>query len=169
MADPLIVTLEMDADAQAAFEALRRAHFPPERLFVGAHVTMFHALPGDRETEVAETLARAARGLAPLPFTPRPPEPLGRRGVAYFLDCARASTAKRRLAAAWDFALTPQDAGGMRPHVTVQNKVTPEVAAATLTALRARPLPPAGRFEALALWHYRGGPWESVGRWWLTG
>ena len=169
MADPLIVTLEMDDASAARFDALRRAHFPPERLQVGAHVTMFHALPGDAAAAVAEGLARAASATPPLPFGTAPPRALGRRGVAYFLDCPAAPRLKRRLARGWDLALTDQDRGGMRPHVTVQNKVDPETAAATLAALAARGAPPPGRFEALALWRYRGGPWEAEGTWRLSG
>ena len=44
--DPLILTLMLDAGTQAWLEALRRAHFPPGRNLVPAHVTLFHALPG---------------------------------------------------------------------------------------------------------------------------
>jgi hypothetical protein len=51
---PLVLTLGLDAIATARFEALRRAHFPPDRLVVGAHLTLFHALPGQHEPDVAE-------------------------------------------------------------------------------------------------------------------
>lgn len=42
---PFILTLTLDPVSQAGFDALRSAHFPPSRLLVGAHVTLFHALP----------------------------------------------------------------------------------------------------------------------------
>ena len=42
---PLIVTAELPADVMAWADGLRRAHFPPERNQVRAHVTLFHALP----------------------------------------------------------------------------------------------------------------------------
>ena len=60
--------------------------------------------------------------------------------------------------------LTPQDAGGWRAHVTVQNKVEPAAAKALLTALRDgfRPRPVA--IAGLAAYWYRGGPWEMLSR-----
>ena len=45
---PLIVTLLVDDDAQQHFDALRSEHFPAERNYLRAHVTLFHALPGGR-------------------------------------------------------------------------------------------------------------------------
>lgn len=46
---PLIVTLALDEQAQARFDALRSRHFPPDRNVLDAHVTLFHALPGEQE------------------------------------------------------------------------------------------------------------------------
>jgi hypothetical protein len=55
-----------------------------------------------------------------------------------------------------------QDAGGWRPHVTIQNKVAPKVARALLAALdqefRPRPL----AIHGLGLHRYLGGPWEDL-------
>jgi hypothetical protein len=48
--------------------------------------------------------------------------------------------------------------------VTVQNKVSPEEARATLATLQARFTAWEVRGEGLLLWHYRGGPWEEAGR-----
>lgn len=162
---PLIVTLVPDPASHALFDRLRTAHFPPERLLVGAHVTMFHALPGSEFDAVADILARAAAATRPMPFTATGPVALSRRGVAIALDCPSAKGLKRRLAGEFDFALTPQDRGGMRPHVTIQNKVTPDVAGMTLATVRAGWSPRQGTFRGLALWRYLGGPWEPAGDW----
>jgi len=58
--------------------------------------------------------------------------------------------------------LSAQDAGGWRPHVTIQNKVPPKIARALLDALertfQARPL----RIVALSIHRYLGGPWEKL-------
>ncbi|KIT17374.1 2'-5' RNA ligase family protein [Jannaschia aquimarina] len=167
--DPLIVTLEMDPRSRDFFDTVREAHFPPDRLFVGAHVTVFHKLPSDRMDAIVESLAGAALATGPLPFEVAEPFGLSKRGVAYRLDAPKAKSLKGRLVREWDFDLTQQDQGGLRPHVTVQNKVAPEVAAATLDSLRATFEPSKGRFEALALWWYRGGPWEAAGRWDFVG
>ena len=58
-------------------------------------------------------------------------------GVAFRIDCAELVGLRRRLAQAFEPMLTPQDAGGWRPHVTIQNKVTSAVARETLAELSA--------------------------------
>ena len=59
--------------------------------------------------------------------------------------------------------LTDQDARRWRPHVTIQNKVTPEEARRTLETVRETHTEYDTQVDALALWHYRGGPWEAAG------
>ena len=79
--DPLILTLMLDADTQAWLDALRRAHFPPERNLVPAHVTLFHALPGAELDSVLAAISEECRGAAPIEARIGPPRFLG-RGVA---------------------------------------------------------------------------------------
>ena len=164
MTDPLVVTLLLDERSQAAFDALRRRHFPPERNLLAAHVTLFHALPGDEVARVRDDLAAAAQAAAPYDVQVTGVRSLG-RGVAYVLDSAELTAQRARLAQAWWTELTPQDRSGFSPHVTVQNKVAPDVARALLADLRAAFSPYAVRARGLQLWHYRGGPWEPAGRW----
>lgn len=161
---PLVVTLALDADTQAWLDALRRAHFPPERLVVGAHVTLFHALPGARIDAVSEAIAEAAAGIPCFEVAGAAWRSLG-RGVALSIDSPPLVALRARLARTFGGLLTGQDAQGYRPHATVQNKVTPDVARATLAHLTAfEPLPRYGHAEGLDLWRYRGGPWEAVAR-----
>jgi hypothetical protein len=49
--------------------------------------------------------------------------------------------------------------------VTVQNKVDPKVARATLDRLRANFRPEVSRAMGLELWRYDGGPWTLLRRW----
>jgi hypothetical protein len=155
---PLVLTLGLDSDATAYFERLRRAHFPPDRLVVGAHLTLFHALPGERETEVAGAVRATAGATPPLSLTCSSVLPLG-RGTAFAIDGPG-------LAALHDaflpLAATAQDRGRRRHHVTVQNKVDPEAAKALQHELAAGFAPFPVRGEALRLWRYAGGPWEHV-------
>lgn len=161
MSAPLIVTLRCDPGSQARFQAARDRWFPPERNLVPAHLTLFHHLPGDRLPEVAGRLALVARDTPPLPFRVTGILPLG-RGAAYRLDLPGGDALRTRIARGFD--RVDQDRGGLRAHVTVQNKVAREEAAATVAALRAEFVPWDGEGVALALWHYRGGPWEAAGR-----
>ncbi|MDQ1081564.1 2'-5' RNA ligase family protein [Pseudoroseomonas cervicalis] len=162
-AAPLILTLALDATSFARLEALRRAHFPPGRNVLSAHLTLFHALPGAERAAVEDRLAALAAA------TPMPAlrfaglRSLG-RGTAYSVESTALMALREELARDWRPWLTPQDAKGFRPHVTVQNKVTPEAARSLLAALQRDFTPWQGRGEALCLWHYRGGPWEAAAR-----
>jgi hypothetical protein len=160
---PLILTLALDAASQAWLEALRQAHFPPERNLVPAHVTLFHALPGDAEAAVGALLRRQCATMAEaVPVRLGPPRLLG-RGVALAVTAPEVAALRTRLATAWRDRLTRQDAQGWRPHATVQNKVSPEAARALHAALSATLPPREARAEGVLLWRYRGGPWEPAG------
>ncbi|HKR91778.1 2'-5' RNA ligase family protein, partial [Novosphingobium sp.] len=62
---PLLITAELPADVLAWADALRRAHYPPERNRLRAHVTLFHALPPSVKHELLQVLIELARGPAP--------------------------------------------------------------------------------------------------------
>ena len=64
---PLILTAQLPRDLHARFTALRTAHFPPERNYLEAHVTLFHALPAMCEAEACSVLKRMAAEFAPVP------------------------------------------------------------------------------------------------------
>jgi 2'-5' RNA ligase len=152
----------MDADSQTYFDDLREAHFPPERNFLRAHVTLFHALPGELLPEVEEAMARLTAG-TPSVLDGRVwrVRSLG-RGVAFDVECPALATLRGALQqAGWE--LTKQDAQrSWRPHITVQNKVAPEVARALLSELSARFVERRIEFVGLTLWEYLGGPWRLV-------
>ena len=158
-ASPLIVTLLLEDAAQQRFDRLRATHFPSERNWLAAHVTLFHALPGGLLTEVREVL-RTAAARPPFPVAVTGVRFLG-RGVALDLDAPELSTLRSSVAAAFAAQLTPQDRQWSRPHVTVQNKVEPAVARALHADLSAAFVPETVTARGLGLWHYRGGPWEA--------
>ncbi|MGY1703831.1 2'-5' RNA ligase family protein [Geodermatophilus sp. SYSU D00697] len=158
--EPLVVTLLLEAEAQERFDRLRAAHFPAERNHLAAHVTLFHALPGERVDAVAADLAAAA-ARPPFEVAVTGLRLLG-RGVAYTLESAELAELRGRLAAAWEPWLTPQDRQRHAPHVTVQNKVEPAVARALRDRLAAQFTPGQVPARGLGLWRYLGGPWEPV-------
>ncbi len=152
------MTLEIDDEAQARFDRQRAALFEPGRTQVGAHVTLFHAVPAAQEPAVLGALAAAAAAREPFEVEVSELMPLG-RGVAYRLRSAELLALHRELQSAWWDELTPQDRQGYRPHVTVQNKVSPEAARRTLDLLRQDFAPFMVTARALRLWRYEGGPW----------
>ncbi|SSC22543.1 Cyclic phosphodiesterase, partial [Klenkia terrae] len=159
---PLVVTLLLDAEAQQRFDGLRERHFPADRNHLAAHVTLFHAVPGEHEDAVRADLAAAAD---------RPGfdvEVAGLRllggGVAFDLRSDDVTDLRTALARSWAPWLTRQDAQWRHPHVTVQNKVAPEVARALHADLAADFTPYRVPAVGLGLWRYLGGPWEPVER-----
>lgn len=160
---PLLLTLSLAEPAQGLFQELRDRHFPPDRNVVPAHVSLFHALPGEERGEIETRLARLEQeGLAVQPLVRvTAPYPLG-RGVGFRLDSPDLGRIRAALAHDWAPWLTPQDRQGYRPHVTVQNKVEPVLAKALLARLSAGFVPFETRGVALRLWRYLGGPWEAL-------
>ena len=158
--EPLILTLALDPASSTTFDALRRAHFPPARNHLDAHVTMFHALRGP-EDDVRRDVREAASTRRPFPVAVTGLRSLG-GGVAFELASPALVALRADLAARWAGGLTRQDRAGYRPHVTVQNKVPAEEAAALLARLRDGFVPWSARGEGLALWRYRGGPWDHL-------
>jgi len=86
------------------------------------------------------------------------------RGVAIRIDSSVLEDIRADLAEAFAPLLTPQDQARWRPHVTIQNKVAPNVALALLGSLEQgwcdQPVGVAG----IGIFFYRGGPWEPVSR-----
>ena len=156
---PRILTLMLDAAAQEHFDALRTTHFPPDRLFIGAHVTLFHALPGHLRLE--DVVGQEATANNRFPVTVTGVRFLG-RGVAFVLESAPLLRMRERLRRCWAESLTPQDRQPWQPHVTIQNKVEPSVARALHKSLSAGFGSYSVTATGLGLWIYRNGPWDAL-------
>lgn len=154
----------MPADSQHWADGLRRAHFPPERNHLAAHVTLFHALPPSAEPEARSLLARLAADNGPVRAELSAVMSLG-RGTALRIDSPAMVDLRQQIAERFHGMLTAQDQGRPRLHVTVQNKVTLAEAIALQQDLAATFEPRPFAFAGLALHAYRGGPWEGLGRW----
>ena len=160
---PIIVTALLGRSDQAALDALRREHYPPERNVLPAHLTLFHHLPPSVEEELKHRLNGATRGVRAPAARAAGLMSLG-RGVAVKIESPGLAAIRHELADAFAGLLTPQDAGGWRPHVTLQNKVAPSMAKLLLGALGREFRPRELEIAGLATWWYRGGPWESLSR-----
>jgi len=160
---PIIVTALFARQDQGWFDAQRAAHFPPERNQLAAHLTLFHHLPPSAEGELKHRLSEMTRGVR---------APIARigglmslgRGVAYRIESPDLVAIRGDLAEAFTGLLTPQDAGGWRPHVTIQNKVQPNIAKLLLAALSRDFVPREVEIAGLGAYWYRGGPWEPLSR-----
>lgn len=160
MAGALIVTAEIGASDLAWLDRLRRAHYPPERNRVPAHLTIFHALPPSAEREVRSSLSRTVSA--------EPPQAsieglmnLG-GGVAYRVVSPQLDEIRSRLAHDFHGLLSAQDSGGWRPHVTIQNKVSAKEARALMIEIEQGFCPQPLEIRGLGLHRYIDGPWERL-------
>ena len=150
-----VLTLRLDSDSQVYFDRLRDKHFPPERNYLKAHLTLFHQLP-----DVPNTF----QILRELPFEPFDMQVSGLihlgAGVAYQIESEELQQLHACLSAAFADDLIPQDMQRFKPHITVQNKVTPDASKQLLAKLREGFEPFIVRAIGLDLWIYQGGPWK---------
>lgn len=158
-AQPLVVTLALESSVEERFEAERARWFPAGRSAVGAHVTLFHAVPGALESEVRADLADVAG--PPFAVDVTRVMPLG-RGAAYAMASDELTRRHRELQRRWAAHLTRQDSQPLRVHVTVQNKVDPAEAGRTVESLRAEFVPFATTATGFRLWRYDNGPWTKL-------
>src|SRR4051812_48169173 len=103
---PLILTLALDSVSFVYFNSLRQKHFPPDRNYINAHLTLFHALPSEQEIfERVRELSEKANS-----FKIMVPEPMSiGKGVAFKLESNELLHLHRKLRNEWGTVLTPQD------------------------------------------------------------
>ncbi|WP_398465515.1 2'-5' RNA ligase family protein [Tardiphaga sp.] len=154
-----ILTAELDAENFAWLDGLRRAHFPAERNFLSAHLTMFHRL----------SPLHIERLLAIPP--PSGPMKIAFTGVTFlgFGSAIRATSSelerlREELKDGMGDGFSRQDARHWSPHVTVQNKVSPEEARDLFRTLDDKFTTRDGEVLGLLIWEYLGGPWKLARR-----
>jgi hypothetical protein len=152
-----ILTAELDPDSFVWLDALRRAHFPPERNLLPAHLTLFHRLSSAQ----AGRLVGSARPSIPLPVQFDAPLLLG-FGVAIRLRAPELEQLRSAMRAAMGGEFSRQDSQAWRPHVTIQNKVSAEAARHLYRTLQSGFAPRTGAVIGLLVWEYLGGPWKLI-------
>ena len=160
MAGALIVTAEIGPEDLAWLDRLRRAHYPPERNQLPAHLTMYHALPPSAEIELRSRLSRMAAARPPVARIEGLMDLGG--GVAFRVASNGLDRIREELSHDLSGLLGAQDSGGWRPHVTIQNKVAPKVARALIADLERGFSPRPLSITGIGLHRYLGGPWERL-------
>ena len=167
-ASPFIVTAELPPSVLGWADGLRRAHFPPERNWLKAHVTLFHAFAPSLREELRGILGQFAAEFAPPEAEIIGLMNLG-RGTALDIRSPGMLAIREAIAEHFHGALTEQDRHRPRLHVTIQNKVESREA----KALQAELGPDFGRrqfrFSGLGLHLYLGPEWETVRTWSFRG
>jgi len=159
---PLVVSALLGPEDFAWLDGLRRAHFPPGRNRLPAHLTLFGHLPPSLGSELRRRLSEAARARRPSADAAGLIDLDG--GVAIRVASPALEAIRTELAEAFAGLLMPQDIAGWRPHITIQNKVPAAQARALHARLAADFQPRPIRIDGLAVWFYRDGLWEPVSR-----
>lgn len=160
---PLILTAELPPELYRRYTDLRTEYFPPERNYLEAHVTLFHAIPSQCEEEARRYLARLVGEVPPLRGNVDGLMSLG-GGTAVKLSSPDLLALRDEITEHFRGLLTQQDQHRPRLHVTIQNKVTSKEAKALQARLSGLFEPREFAFPGLALHVYRGGPWEFLRR-----
>lgn len=158
---PLIVTALLPKDMHAWATGLRTRHFPPERNWLDAHVTLFHAVPSHCEAELVGLLNQMAAEFAAVDAQLLGLLSLG-RGTALKLHSPGILRLRDGAAEHLRGLLTAQDQHRPRLHVTIQNKVSPAEAKALQAALEGTIEPRRFAFRGIGLYRYMGGPWRHI-------
>lgn len=153
-----IVTLVIDDESFRYLNDLRQAHFPAEKNFLNAHITLIHNLP--LHFLLGFAWDRHLTGNAfPILF-----------GKPYFLGKGTAITVESEILTkmhqgikndpAINKLLSNQDRALSRLHVTIQNKVDPKIAKEFFHHFSQHFEPFYGQGIGLDIWRYDGGPWS---------
>ena len=161
---PFIVTAELPADLLGWADGLRRAHYPPERNVLAAHVTLFHSFAPSLRDELRALLGTLAGQCAPPPARLAGVMDLG-GGTAIAIESPAMLELRARIADRFHGALTVQDSHQPRLHITVQNKVDRPAARALQRELAPVILARSFAFAGFGLHLYRRTHWEPLGRW----
>jgi 2'-5' RNA ligase len=153
-----VMTLKLDDSSFSHLQALRTRHFPPERNFIPAHLTLLHTVSVDQVARLRTSWCELDC-LAPVRLQFTAPRWLG-NGVAIDVDSVELQSRRARLLELMSGTFTRQDEQPFRAHVTVQNKVPAEEAKALYRSLCATFEPWTGEGSAVLIWHYLGGPWS---------
>lgn len=165
---PFIVTAELPGDVLAWADGLRRTHFPPERNWLQAHVTLFHSFAPSLREDLLGFLPRLAGEFAPPEAELTGLMDLG-GGTALAIRSPGMLAVRGLIADHFHDMLTRQDQGGKKLHITVQNKVARAAATALQAELGPQLTPRRFAFTGLGLHLYMNPHWQAVGTWKFRG
>lgn len=157
---PLLVTAELPPDLLGWADAMRRAHYPPERNRLRAHVTLFHMIPPSAEGELFEILVKLGR---------RPPPPARidglmklQQGTALAVKSPAMTEMYADISYSLHGLLAKQNVNPARLHITIQNKVSATAARSLHAQLAPAIKPVEFRFYGFGVYAWEEGLWREI-------
>jgi len=120
-ASSLIVTIKMQEQALAFFNEIRCKHYPAYCNYVDAHITLFHKLPS--EVHSIQDLLEQTANRNQFELYISSVKQLN-SSVSFVIDSPELLSIHKQLQKQFNSYLTTKDRKKIRPHITVQNKVT---------------------------------------------
>lgn len=164
-----VLTLLTDNGHQKRMTALRNKYFPRKLNKLGAHLTLFHALPESKlESTIIPTIKQVVSERQPFSVNAARPFRM-KKGIAISVPRdqggEQAKEVHSALLGAWEGEgwLSEQDSGGMRAHYTIMNKVDEEEEVArAMEEVAGSWKGDKGTVVGLGLWRYEKGFWKWV-------
>ncbi len=155
---PLVVTLKIDEPSQLFFNQKRIMFFPAYANYVNAHITLFHKLPAnniDIETKLTTFAKHASFELRITDIL------LIEKSVSYSITSTVLQHLHIKMQMKFDTYLICNDRKILKPHITIQNKVTTYKAQKTQALLLKDFKPFVVNALGFTSWYYVKGYWDK--------
>ena len=155
---PLIVTLKIDEPSRLFFNEKRTIFFPAHANYVDAHVTLFHKLPSNNlEIEIGMTQFAQHKKFDLLISDII----LFETSVSYAIESPHLLHLHAEMQSKFDPYLIRNDRKILKPHITIQNKVTAYKAYKTHAFLIKDFNPFVVNAIGFTSWYYLKGYWDK--------
>lgn len=155
---PLVVTLKIDEPSQLFFNEKRIVFFPAHVNYVDAHITLFHKLPANNKDIETELIAFAKHASFELRITDIS---LTETSVSYSITSTILQHLHIKMQLKFDRFLNRNDRKILKPHITIQNKVTAYKAQKTQALLLKDFKPFLVNAVGFTSWYYVKGYWAK--------
>lgn len=156
----LIVTLKLDEQAKAYFNMMRQQHYPKHFNYTDAHLTLFHTLPAGNP-EVIQAI-EASAGKKQVCLTVTGLQNTG-KGVSFSISSPELIGLHVHMQQYLSGWIKGKDNQLLKPHITIQHKVTAFRAARLFELLQAGFSPFDCTGIGISTYYYDNGPWIHAG------
>ena len=154
----IILTLLMDEESQSFFDTQRKLYFPAYANFTNAHITLIHCLP-NIET-VFKTIDETCKKTKL--FSVEINDVFNIKNFnAYKIESKDIQGLHKNLQTQFKHFLSQKDLKPIKPHITIQNKVTDYKAKKTLEIIKENFSPFNATILGISCWYFTKNNWEK--------
>ena len=154
----IILTLLMDENSQSFFDAQRKLYFPAYANFTNAHITLVHCLPNIEI--VFKTLFETCKKTKSFSVEVNDIFNINNFN-AYKIISKDILDLHKNLQTTFKHFLSQKDLKPIKPHITIQNKVTAYKAKKTYEIIKADFKPFEATILGISCWYFTKNNWEK--------